>query len=436
MLRSEKWLFTAFTLLVALLFLDNLASSAHEQAGHEAALDLISNTAPNFKILSGVQRSLDNVTAVRGQGAPVISALRETGELLEEYLRHPAPAPERLARAALKSGWDQLAAAQTLELNTATATPATELLLRNVRTQIDTSLALNSVRASALALEIEEAHRKTRTLGLWADGLAGILAIAISAFAMRTVLRARQSQQKINAAVAERADELEAFSGRMAHDVLSPLASQVFAWKLVEQAHPDDERLRLLAGRGRSALARTQRLVDGLLEFALAAAGPQDAVHVPVGRVLMDVVEGLRPEAEAASVTLECACDSTDEVACNPGVLTSLTLNLARNAIKYMGASVQRVVQVSAFSTDRCVRIEVADTGPGIPADQLDRIFDLYVRGADRSQPGIGLGLATVKRLCEAHSGKVGVRSRTGQGSTFWFELPRAELTRRNAMSA
>ena len=73
------------------------------------------------------------------------------------------------------------------------------------------------------------------------------------------------------------------------------------------------------------------------------------------------------------------------------------------------------------------MRIEVEDSGPGIPPALYETIFDPHVRGRTDGKPGIGLGLATVKRITESHGGAVGFRSRLDVGSTFWVELPRAD---------
>ncbi len=74
------------------------------------------------------------------------------------------------------------------------------------------------------------------------------------------------------------------------------------------------------------------------------------------------------------------------------------------------------------------VGVEGQDTGPGIPSELGPRVFSPYVRGTGSGRPGIGLGLATVKRMAEAHGGTVGVQTALGCGSVFWFELPPAPL--------
>jgi signal transduction histidine kinase len=101
--------------------------------------------------------------------------------------------------------------------------------------------------------------------------------------------------------------------------------------------------------------------------------------------------------------------------------------NLVRNAIKYMDDGAVRRVSVRVAIEDSYVRTEVVDTGPGIASADLPSLFEPYFRlGHDRRTDGLGLGLATVKKLAEGHHGAVGVTSELGRGSTFWFTLPRA----------
>jgi signal transduction histidine kinase len=110
----------------------------------------------------------------------------------------------------------------------------------------------------------------------------------------------------------------------------------------------------------------------------------------------------------------------------------SLIENLVRNAIKYTADSTVRRVTVRAQSKRASVRVEVVDTGPGLPAGAEALIFEPFARMLSaEGKPGIGLGLATVKRLATAHDGLVGVESTPGQGCLFWFELPRAKAIAR-----
>jgi signal transduction histidine kinase len=103
--------------------------------------------------------------------------------------------------------------------------------------------------------------------------------------------------------------------------------------------------------------------------------------------------------------------------------------NLLRNALKYLGASRAREVTLAVVPENGTVLFEVIDTGPGVPEEARGRIFDPYVRAAGtQGTPGIGLGLATVKKLAASHGGSAGYRPRSGGGSVFWFELQQARL--------
>jgi signal transduction histidine kinase len=113
-------------------------------------------------------------------------------------------------------------------------------------------------------------------------------------------------------------------------------------------------------------------------------------------------------------------------VACSPGVLLSLLGNLLRNGLKYLGNAEFREVVLRVRQRRGRVVFEVEDTGPGIPPSLGPRIFEPYFRGPNTSAPGIGLGLATVKRLVESHGGSLGVRAGARGGALFWFELDEA----------
>ena len=97
--------------------------------------------------------------------------------------------------------------------------------------------------------------------------------------------------------------------------------------------------------------------------------------------------------------------------------------NLIRNAVKYIGTGDERRVTIRVEPRDETARVEVSDTGVGVPESLALHVFEPYVRATDNAKPGLGLGLATVRRFVEAYGGRVGVESSPGRGSTFWFEL-------------
>jgi signal transduction histidine kinase len=169
---------------------------------------------------------------------------------------------------------------------------------------------------------------------------------------------------------------------------------------------------------------RVQTLVDGLLAFARAGGKPEPGTTAAIATVLPDAIDGLAAQARDHEIALRLGPVLEGTLACSTGVLTSLVTNLVQNAIKYMGDSPQRRIDVRVVDAGASWRLEVSDTGPGIPHGQQERIFEPYVR-MGQGRPGIGLGLATVDRLVRAHGGQRGVLSQPGEGATFWFELPK-----------
>ena len=110
---------------------------------------------------------------------------------------------------------------------------------------------------------------------------------------------------------------------------------------------------------------------------------------------------------------------------CDPEVIGRIVANLLGNALKFTPASGE--VRVSAVPSANEVKINVADTGPGIPAEYRERIFEKFgqVEGQKEGKKhSTGLGLTFCKLAAEAHGGKIGVDSEVGHGSTFWFTLP------------
>jgi signal transduction histidine kinase len=292
-------------------------------------------------------------------------------------------------------------------------------LARQVDAGVATLIANDHEQGLLVARRIDVLARR----GIKVAVLLDALSIGLTIFAASLAIRVVQRYQRT---LGQRAQELDQFAGRVAHDIKSPLAATSAALYVLRADATSDRSRKSLEG-ARRGVARVGRLVDGLLEFARAGAEPSPKASADVREVIEDVLTELRPMATDHRVELQVASVSPEAVACSPGVLTSVVSNLVRNAIAHMGSSPVREVRIRALRAEgnAAVRVEVEDTGPGISETFAPRLFQPFERGPDAQHPGSGLGLATAKRFVSAHGGRIGFDSRPGHGALFWFEIPR-----------
>lgn len=289
-------------------------------------------------------------------------------------------------------------------------------------------IEFNAEESRKLALRIRWIRSRSMSVAVGLNVVCALVTIA-GAITLRRAMNAHADlAERHRRLLQEQATELEAFAGRVAHDILSPLGTVALTLELASRGDVVDKAR--FVERGTNALQRVKRLVNDLLAFARAGAKPEPDAHTEVGATITEVITDLQSAAAEADVELDVRGDLACEVACSPGVLTSLITNLTGNAIKYIGDGPNRRIELRVLAKGEAVRVEVEDTGLGLPPDLEEHVFEPYVRGRMTTQPGIGLGLATVKRMAEAHRGCVGVRSIPGQGCTFWFELPKATPAR------
>ncbi len=171
-------------------------------------------------------------------------------------------------------------------------------------------------------------------------------------------------------------------------------------------------------------------LINDVLNFAKVDAGQTEyrLTAVPVDEALRDTESMIAPQVLARGLHYSYkGAGKSASVLADPEKLQQIVLNLLGNAVKFTepGGS----ITLSSEFAGQCIEIKVADTGPGIPREKLDRIFDPFVQAERRlNQPvqGVGLGLAISQDLAEAMAGKITVESEVGEGSTFTLSLPRA----------
>jgi signal transduction histidine kinase len=257
-------------------------------------------------------------------------------------------------------------------------------------------------------------------------GVASVVAAAVViVLVYRSVVRAEALANSSRESLERRAEELESFSARVAHDLLSPLMAVRLGVDLARRdaalAKPNTAAALERASR---TLERVRQFVADLLEFARAGAAPLPGARTEVAEIVREVADEFGPMARDANAELDVVPAPSKLVRCSPGVLTSVLSNLVQNAIKYLGDARVRRVVIRTRDLGAVVRLEVEDTGPGIPEGDQARLFEPFVRGQTGPVPGLGIGLATVRKLAESHGGHAGVLSHPGHRTLFWITLP------------
>jgi signal transduction histidine kinase len=411
------------------------------------ASDIEQNALPSVEALTALRTSLRHLEVAADQFAEQTVERRERSAAdlrdardqidrgLVDYLALPTFPHERdlfpsvrqdladidtsLARMTALAGKDDEEAKVVADRDVRAAVEAADASLRKL-------IGFNATHAREALLHIGRVRHRTLWLAFSLDSACILLAITAAVLSVRSLRRQRKIELAHERMLETRAEELELFARRVAHDLLSPLSALSFTLSLVKRNAERGAPLTEPLSRAGACLKRSQRLVDGILDFARAgtvttAAGARTA---DLKEAIEGVLEELRAD-ENSGIEIVVPPFEDAAVACSAGVLTSVLSNLLRNATKYMGDRPERKVTVLVQPARDRVHVDVEDTGPGLPPELEEHVFEPYVRARDNTQPGLGLGLATVRRFVEAHGGKVGVRSTPGRGCCFWFELPR-----------
>lgn len=221
------------------------------------------------------------------------------------------------------------------------------------------------------------------------------------------------------------------FVANVSHELKTPLTAIVgFAETLLTGALEDPQHSRHFLEVIREHARRMARLVDDLLDLSRMEAG-RLVLHweeVSLAELLREAVEAIRVPATQAGLQVHLRCPEL-LVRCDPERLLQILRNLLDNALRYTPAGGRIDVTAVADLEQQRAIVTVADTGIGIPADQLDRIFERFYRldaARARAHHGTGLGLSIARHLVEALGGRIWVESQEGSGSRFSFTVPLA----------
>ncbi len=228
------------------------------------------------------------------------------------------------------------------------------------------------------------------------------------------------------------------FVANMSHEIRTPLNGVIGMLDLLQRTVLDAQQSRYAAIAKNSADTLLKQISD-ILDFSKIEAGKMElsASDFDLGQTADQVVEMLAPHAHKRGLELGCCVDQGVHRTLRGDAdrLRQVLINLASNAIKFteQGQVVIRITSAASEGNGEMVKCSVTDTGIGIPADRLVRLFKSFSQvdaSTTRKYGGTGLGLAISKSIAEAMGGEIGVESAPGKGTTFWFT---ARFDRRQA---
>ncbi len=248
----------------------------------------------------------------------------------------------------------------------------------------------------------EQARRVTPELASTMETLAA---------SVMDVLQLELTSRRLTAAN----ERLAVFAGQVSHDLKNPLAAVSMSLELAqdELADAGTEGLEIvvnLVDRAHNGARRMNGMIEDLLEFARGGVSPE-LTEVDLQEAVCTLVSEL--DLSGHEVTVE----GLPTVEADRTQVLAVVQNLVLNAVKFSPASGPIRVHADGH------RVQVSDSGPGIPVEDRVRVFEPMVR-LDKTIAGTGLGLATCHRVVTAHGGRIGIEETPGGGTTVWFELP------------
>ncbi|PYQ58555.1 MAG: hypothetical protein DMF53_20220, partial [Acidobacteria bacterium] len=263
---------------------------------------------------------------------------------------------------------------------------------------------------------------------LLGSGVFTCLATVSSRRTRRRDLSLRLRLQRANEELKELDEAKTRFFANVSHELRTPLTLLLGPLETLLASEEEGERRSLLESMASNS-RRLLRQVNALLDGAKLESGRLrlELSTGNLGALLAELVEAAVPLAERRGVKLRAErLDELPDSTFDEHMTEIIIANLLSNALKFTPQGGEIVVR--AGMETETVFFEVADDGRGIPADQLERIFDRFHQvdgSASREHGGTGLGLALARELARLHGGNVTVRSRLGEGSVFRVELPR-----------
>jgi two-component system sensor kinase FixL len=217
--------------------------------------------------------------------------------------------------------------------------------------------------------------------------------------------------------------ELKDFAYIVSHDLKAPLRGikTLVDWITADSGDKLDEesrqQMKLLTGR----VNRMHNLIDGILQYSRVGRTEGEMVQVNLNELIPEVIDMIAPP-ENITITIE---NELPTIMFEPTRITQVFQNLLSNAVKYMNKP-KGLIKVGSIEEDGFWKFYITDNGPGIEEKHFEKIFQMFQTLAPRDEfESTGVGLTVTKKIVELYHGKIWVESKVGEGSTFFFMLPK-----------
>ena len=255
--------------------------------------------------------------------------------------------------------------------------------------------------------------------------IIGITVIIVRSFEAKQKARLEAMVDKRTEQLGEANRELEAFSYSVSHDLRAPLRSILAFSQILEEDYGDkidDEGKKNIAAVLRNA-NKMNNLIDDLLRFSRVLHQGLGKSSIDLNQMVKEIVDSLK---ETGYKTTVVNVQSMPTVTADHGLVTQVWSNLISNAMKYSSKAKQPQVDVTYEEKDKEYIFCVKDNGAGFDMQYAEKLFGVFQRlHTDREFPGIGIGLALVRRIITRHDGRIWAEGKVGEGATFYFTLPK-----------
>jgi two-component system sensor kinase FixL len=238
--------------------------------------------------------------------------------------------------------------------------------------------------------------------------------------------KAEQRQTELLKKVENANRELKDFAYIVSHDLKAPLRGikTLANWLSADYADKLDENGREQISLLSSRVDRMHNLIEGTLQYSRVGRVKEDKTLVNLNELVLNIIDSLAPP-ENITITID---NELPVIECEPTHVTQVFQNLLSNAIKYIDKP-QGEIRVGSAEDDGFWKFNVTDNGPGIEEKHFEKIFQMFQTLSSRDDfESTGVGLTVVKKIVELNGGKIWLESKVGEGSTFFFTLPKKEM--------